>query len=219
MSQGENDFEKDLKHLTSTIAGNISEGAEKAEYFFSSACIFRVPEDLRKLNERAYTPRLIAIGPLHREDEHLQTPLQHVKPSYTNYLLSRLTAGMEDQLELAKQKKLTVLQECLAELKTSIDDAKKCYAAEVTLDEEIMLVDSCFILEFLYRARLLHFTKWAEENENMPNDGGDNSNSKVSWLLVDAIHGQNWDRTKLVDWNRTDRETFGPNTDFIFKKL
>ncbi|XP_058216206.1 UPF0481 protein At3g47200-like [Rhododendron vialii] len=155
MSQGENDYEKDLKHLTSTIAGKISEGAEKAEYFFSSACIFRVPEDLRKLNERAYTPRLIVIGPLHREDEHLQTPLQHVKLSYTNYLLSRLTAGMKDPQELVEQTKLRVLQECLAEMKTSLDYAKKCYAEEVTLDEEMMLVDSCFILEFLYRCRTL----------------------------------------------------------------
>ncbi|KAG5550501.1 hypothetical protein RHGRI_015466 [Rhododendron griersonianum] len=153
MSQGENDYEDVLQHLTSTIAGKIDEGTQKAESFFSSACIYRVPEDLRKLKERAYTPHLIAIGPLHREDEHLKTPWQHVKMSYTNYLLSRLTAGMEDQLELAKQKKLTVLQECLAELKTLVDDAKKCYAVEVTLDEEMMLVDGCFILEFLYRYR------------------------------------------------------------------
>ncbi|XP_058216207.1 UPF0481 protein At3g47200-like [Rhododendron vialii] len=186
-SQGENDYEKDLQQLTYTVAGKIDEGAQKAKSFFFSACIYRVPEDLRKLNERAYTPRLIAIGPLHREDEHLQTPLQHVKLSYTNYLLSRLSAGMEDeleltagmedlflleltagmedpflleltarmenQLELAKQKKLTFLQECLAELKTSVADAKKCYAEEVTLDEEMMLVDGCFILEFLYRYR------------------------------------------------------------------
>ncbi|KAG5512614.1 hypothetical protein RHGRI_038904 [Rhododendron griersonianum] len=60
---------------------------------------------------------------------------------------------MEDQLELAMQKKFTALQECLAEMKTSIDDAKKRYATEVTLDEKMMLVDGCFILEFLYRYR------------------------------------------------------------------
>ncbi|KAG5512648.1 hypothetical protein RHGRI_038935 [Rhododendron griersonianum] len=107
MSQGENDYAKDLQQLTYTVAGNIYKGAEKAESFFSSACIYRVPEDLRKLKERAYTPRLIAIGPLHREDEHLQTPLQHVKPSYTNYLLSRLAVGMEDQPELAKKTMFT----------------------------------------------------------------------------------------------------------------
>ncbi|KAE9447611.1 hypothetical protein C3L33_20499, partial [Rhododendron williamsianum] len=154
MSPGENEYEKDLlQHLTSTIAGKIDEGAQKAKSFFSSACIYIVPEDLRKLKERAYTPRLIAIGPLHRNDEHLQTPLQYIKMSYTNYLLSRLTAEMKDQQELEEQTKLRVLQKCLAEMKTSLDNAKKCYAAEVTLDEEMMLVDGCFILEFLYRCR------------------------------------------------------------------
>ncbi|XP_058214473.1 UPF0481 protein At3g47200-like [Rhododendron vialii] len=146
MSQGEND----LQHLTSTIAGKIDEGVRKTESFFSSACIYRVPEDLRKGKESAYTPRFIAIGPLHRNDKHLQTPLQLVKMSYTNYLLSRLTKGIKD-LALAEQRKFTVLQNCLAEMKTLIDDAKKCYAEEVTLDEEMLLVDGCFILEFLYR--------------------------------------------------------------------
>ncbi|XP_058214476.1 uncharacterized protein LOC131325969 [Rhododendron vialii] len=72
--------------------------------------------------------------------------------SYTNYLLSRLTTGIEDLQELAEQTKLRVLQKCLAEMKTSLDDAKKCYAAEVTLNEEMMLIDGYFILEFLYRS-------------------------------------------------------------------
>ncbi|KAE9447499.1 hypothetical protein C3L33_20602, partial [Rhododendron williamsianum] len=157
MSQGEND----LQHLTSTIAGKIGEGVKKTESFFSSACIYKVPEDLRKLKESAYTPRFIAIGPLHRNDKHLQTPLQLVKMSYTNYLLSRLTEGMED-LALAEQTKFTVLQNCLAEMKTSIDDAKQCYAEEVTLDEEMLLVDGCFILEFLYR---YHSSKQPQETD------------------------------------------------------
>ncbi|XP_058216204.1 UPF0481 protein At3g47200-like [Rhododendron vialii] len=151
MSRGENDYDEEaLQRLTSAIIQKIGEGTQKTESFFSSAHIWRVPRELRKLKKSAYTPRLIAIGPLHQKDEHLQTPLQHVKMSYTNYLLQRLTAGMEDQ-ELAEQKKFTVVQKCLAEMKTSIDQAKKCYAAEVTLDEEMMFVDGCFILEFLYR--------------------------------------------------------------------
>ncbi|KAG5512628.1 hypothetical protein RHGRI_038918 [Rhododendron griersonianum] len=140
MSQGENGSDEEaLQRFTSTIVQKIGEGTQKTESFFSSASIYRVPEYLRKHKESAYTPCLIAIGPLHREDKHLQTPLQHVKMSYTNHLLSRLTIGMED-----------LVQECLAEMKTLVDDAKKCYAEEVTLDEEMMLVDGCFILEFLY---------------------------------------------------------------------
>ncbi|KAI8556872.1 hypothetical protein RHMOL_Rhmol05G0289700 [Rhododendron molle] len=69
MSQGENDCEEDIQCLTSTISAKLHEGAQKAESLFSSACIYRVPEELRKLNASAYTPRLIAIGPLHRNDK------------------------------------------------------------------------------------------------------------------------------------------------------
>ncbi|KAG5512632.1 hypothetical protein RHGRI_038922 [Rhododendron griersonianum] len=153
MSQGENGSDEEaLQRLTSTIVQKIGEGAQKTESFFSSACIYRVSEELRKLKESAYTPRLIAIGPLHREDKHLQTPFQHVKMSYTNHLLSQLTTGIDD-LESAEKTKFTEVQECLAELKTLVGDAKKCYAEEVTLDEEIMLVDGCFILELFYGYR------------------------------------------------------------------
>ncbi|XP_058217026.1 uncharacterized protein LOC131327923 [Rhododendron vialii] len=173
MSQGENDYEDVLQHLTSTIGAKLVEGAKKTK-LFSSTCIYRVPHDLRKVNERAYTPRLITIGPLHRNDEHLQTPMQHVKMSYANNLLCRLTTGMES-LELAEKRNAVLLHECLAEMKKLIVDANNCYLADVTLDEEMLLVDGCFILEFLYRARLLR----AEDNENKPIDGGDNGNSKV----------------------------------------
>ncbi|KAG5550499.1 hypothetical protein RHGRI_015464 [Rhododendron griersonianum] len=92
---------------------------------FSSACICRVPKFLRKLKESAYTPRLFAIGPLHRNEEHLQKPMKHVKMSYTDDLVSRLTMGMKGQ-ELVEKKK-AVLQECVAEMKKLLDDAKKCY--------------------------------------------------------------------------------------------
>ncbi|KAG5550504.1 hypothetical protein RHGRI_015469 [Rhododendron griersonianum] len=71
VSQGDqNDHENDLQHLTSTIAGKIGDGVKKTESVFSLACIYRVPQELRKLKQSAYTPRLIAIGPLHRGDKH-----------------------------------------------------------------------------------------------------------------------------------------------------
>lgn len=182
MSQGENDYEKALQSLTSTIGNNISEGAKKADSFFSSACIYRVPEELRKLKKSAYTPRLIAIGPLHNKDKHLQTPMQQVKMSYTNFLLCRLTEGMDAALK--ETKKFTVLQECLVEMKTSLDNAVKCYAEEVALDEEMMLVDGCFILEVLYKFYEKNIPK--EEGKKPFSTGGDNGNSKVRKLRASA---------------------------------
>jgi len=149
ISQGDNDNQE-----VQRLDAKLSDGAQKTEFFFTAPCIFRVPSSVRKLKESAYSPSLIAIGPLHQNDEHLlQTPMKHVKLSYVNNLFCRLTEG-ETNLELAKKKKFTALENCMAAMKMSIEDVKKCYAEEVTLDAEMMLVDGCFILEYLCRLHL-----------------------------------------------------------------
>jgi hypothetical protein len=33
--------------------------------FSGTCCIYKVPERLRELNEKAYTPRVVSIGPIH----------------------------------------------------------------------------------------------------------------------------------------------------------
>ncbi|KAG5550498.1 hypothetical protein RHGRI_015463 [Rhododendron griersonianum] len=152
VSQGENDYGEGLQRLTSTVGAKLVEGARKTDSF-PSACIYRVPKDLRKVNKSAYTPRLVAIGPLHRNDKHLQNDMQHVKTSYTNKLLSRqliIPAGME-VLE-SEEMKNAVLRECLAEMKELIERVKECYLREVKVDEAMLVVDGCFILELLYRS-------------------------------------------------------------------
>ncbi|KAG5512617.1 hypothetical protein RHGRI_038907 [Rhododendron griersonianum] len=155
VSQGENDYGEGLQRLTSTVGAKLVEGTRKTNSF-PSACIYRVPKDLRRVNKSAYTPRLVAIGPLHRNDKHLQNAMQHVKTSYTNKLLSRqimITMGME-VLEL-EEKKNAVLRECLAEMKKLIDRVKECYLREVKVDEAMLVVDGCFILELLYRSSVV----------------------------------------------------------------
>ncbi|KAI8556901.1 hypothetical protein RHMOL_Rhmol05G0292400 [Rhododendron molle] len=91
MSQGGNDDKQAPKILTKTIGEKFNDGTKKIKSLHSFARIYKVPEDLRKLNERAYVPRLIAIGPLHRTDKRLQKPMQDVKMDYANRLFLRLT--------------------------------------------------------------------------------------------------------------------------------
>ncbi|KAI8556873.1 hypothetical protein RHMOL_Rhmol05G0289800 [Rhododendron molle] len=69
-------------------------------------------------------------------------------------------------------------------MKLSVDDAKKCYAEEVTLDVEMMLVDGCFILELLYRKLLITKPNWIIRNIGLshPIVGSDNGYSKVRKL-------------------------------------
>ncbi|PSS32681.1 UPF0481 protein [Actinidia chinensis var. chinensis] len=136
--------------LTEIVGQKIGDGAWKTEEFFSSARIYRVPEELRKLKESAYTPRLISIGPLHSEDEHLKSSMQDVKLWYVNFLICRMTDGSPNC-------KSDVLDECLREMKPLVEDAKKSYAEKVdNLNEEMLVLDGCFILEILYRYHLLN---------------------------------------------------------------
>ncbi|XP_057476447.1 UPF0481 protein At3g47200-like [Actinidia eriantha] len=149
--------------LTEIVGQKISDGVRKTEESFSSACIYRVPEELRKLKESAYTPRLVSIGPLHSEDEHLKSPMQDVKLWYVNFLICRMTGGSEER-------KFTVLEECLETMKLLVEDAKKSYAGKVdNLNEEMLVVDGCFILELLYRYHLLN-NPTNEESTGNTND-------------------------------------------------
>lgn len=145
-SQGGDDQQK-----LQEFSEKLGQAAQKTESFSSSACIYRVPAELRALKRSAYAPRLISIGPYHRKHHLLRSPMQQVKMSYANSLLRRV--GSVEKKEFTE-----VLRECLEQMKMWKDDANKCYADDDIsdgdlLDEEMMVVDGCFILEVLYKFR------------------------------------------------------------------
>ena len=43
----------------------------------SECCIYKVPFGLRRLNEDAYTPRVVSIGPFHYAKARLQNMQRH----------------------------------------------------------------------------------------------------------------------------------------------
>ncbi|XP_057467125.1 UPF0481 protein At3g47200-like [Actinidia eriantha] len=78
--------------------------------------------------------------------------------NYVNFLFCRMTGGSESL-------KFAALEECVQAMKLLVEDAKKCYTEEVdNLNEEMLVVDGCFILELLYRDYLLTHPK-EETNE------------------------------------------------------
>ncbi|KAE9447663.1 hypothetical protein C3L33_20435, partial [Rhododendron williamsianum] len=171
MSQKENDDDK--QHPDETIDQKIDKAIEEANRLFC-ARIYRVPEDLRTLNKSAYTPRVIAIGPLHRKKKHLRTPIVPFKMYYTNSLLDRVAKVMDIENNLTDQK-FKVLQQCEEKMAKCVEGAKKYYADDVTLDKEMMLVDGCFILELLY----CHRDKMSKQAGKKTTNGGDNGKSQA----------------------------------------
>ncbi|KAF6170444.1 hypothetical protein GIB67_030127 [Kingdonia uniflora] len=107
----------------------------------SQCCIYKIPECLRTLSEDAYVPKIVSIGPFHRDKESLQAMEEH-KKWYLHALLSRTSSPdkcLKDFLEIIRAMEV---------------DIRASYAelAIISSDEfvEMMLLDACFIVELFY---------------------------------------------------------------------
>ncbi|BFG18861.1 hypothetical protein CerSpe_051350 [Prunus speciosa] len=106
----------------------------------SSCCIYRVPERLRRVNENAYKPRVVSIGPLHHGKKGLEAMEEH-KKRYLQEFLCRTKVSLED---------------CIKKIKDKEARLRSCYAEETngfSSDEfvRIILVDAAFIIELLLK--------------------------------------------------------------------
>ncbi|KAI4316306.1 hypothetical protein L6164_024298 [Bauhinia variegata] len=112
-------------------------------------CIYRVPYDIRRLNEDAYTPKVVSIGPFHRNNGRLKNMERH-KLKYFK--------GFVDRSE-AKEDALVSLME---EIEASV---RRCYSEAVDLSREdfikVILVDACFIIEHFWR---FHYSEWVGDD-------------------------------------------------------
>ncbi|XP_059448409.1 UPF0481 protein At3g47200-like [Corylus avellana] len=101
-------------------------------------CIFRVHTQLRKTNEKAYEPQLLAIGPYHRGKDDLRLMENH-KLHYLQLLLHR-----------RRESNVETYIKAIRELEGR---AREFYAEPISLttDEfvEMMLLDGFFIIELL----------------------------------------------------------------------
>ncbi|XP_041020260.1 putative UPF0481 protein At3g02645 [Juglans microcarpa x Juglans regia] len=101
-------------------------------------CIYRIPASLLKLNEEAYTPEVISIGPFHHGTKRLET-MEKLKLKYFQRFLQRTDFNVEILVNAIKLHEESV-RSCYAEtIKFSSDDFVK-----------LILVDGIFIIEFFY---------------------------------------------------------------------
>ncbi|CAA6654007.1 unnamed protein product [Spirodela intermedia] len=102
---------------------------------------------MRKVEEEAYEPKLVSIGPLHRKKDRL-LPMEQVKLEYLSGLLDRHN---ENRLE----NYIAVIRSCLL-------DARAQYPEKIELSDdefvEMLVVDGCFIIEYLAK-RIFATTK------------------------------------------------------------
>ncbi|WMV23171.1 hypothetical protein MTR67_016556 [Solanum verrucosum] len=103
-----------------------------------SCTIFKVNVGLRESNSAAYTPKMVSIGPYHKNEPQLVS-MEKYKLLYLQRFLQR-------------NKSLDV-ESCISELEKLKEDAIKCYddIEDVDTDEfcKMLLLDGCFVVEFI----------------------------------------------------------------------
>ncbi|KAJ1694904.1 hypothetical protein LUZ63_011602 [Rhynchospora breviuscula] len=99
--------------------------------------VFRVPSYIRESNKNFYEPRIISIGPYHRDREHLKC-MEEQKVVYLRKLLP------QNDTDVTLNKFLEVLRELEPV-------ARRCYYEKIDMDAdqfvEMLLFDACFIIQ------------------------------------------------------------------------
>jgi Plant protein of unknown function len=122
----------EIKQHLVDLPGNPMEGEKFT--------IFRVPAHIRKKNKDLYEPRMVSIGPYYNGNDVFQAMEKH-KWRYLRDYLSRNTRNN--------------IEHCINELRGLESQARRCYFEEVKLESEkflmMMLLDGCFVIEFLIK--------------------------------------------------------------------
>ncbi|KAJ7957806.1 hypothetical protein O6P43_018626 [Quillaja saponaria] len=117
-------------------------------------CIYKVPADIRKLNEGAYTPKVVSIGPFHHENNKTLQNMERHKISFFKRFLERISPTIS----------LENLIESLEELEPRI---RLCYAETIELSRnelvKVIMVDAGFILE-LFCMYYFKQINWVDED-------------------------------------------------------
>ncbi|KAF8397874.1 hypothetical protein HHK36_016799 [Tetracentron sinense] len=103
-----------------------------------SCCIFRVPQSLVEINDKAYQPQIVSIGPYHHGKEHLKMIEEH-KWRFLGAALDRTKErglGLDDYLKAVAKME---------------ERARECYSETIGLSNhdfvEMMVLDGFFIIE------------------------------------------------------------------------
>ncbi|MQL94541.1 hypothetical protein Taro_027201 [Colocasia esculenta] len=111
-------------------------------------CIWRVHPSIRRQDAEAYEPKLISIGPLHRNNKSL-LPMEQIKLTYLMKLLDR-------------SKENNILSNYIKEARECEAKARKQYAEKIAMNVDdfvrMLVLDGCFIIEYFIK-RIFDETK------------------------------------------------------------
>ncbi|KAM6550577.1 hypothetical protein CsatB_000385 [Cannabis sativa] len=110
---------------------------ERPPLLFKDRCIYRVPKRLRDVNDNAYTPKVVSIGPFHHANQNLK-PMEDHKKRYLRHYLQHTHQHMNYYVKIIKGKE---------------NELRSCYAETIPFSSDefvmIILLDAIFIIEIL----------------------------------------------------------------------
>ncbi|TXG69327.1 hypothetical protein EZV62_004262 [Acer yangbiense] len=106
-----------------------------------NTCIYRVPKRLCELNEKAYTPQVVSIGPMHHGTDKLM-PMEAHKRKYLQEFLQRTNANVNDYVRIIKANEDKLCNSYAEDFDLSSDEFVK-----------MILVDAAFITEILLKSK------------------------------------------------------------------
>ncbi|KAK2664957.1 hypothetical protein Ddye_003531 [Dipteronia dyeriana] len=156
-SESENNWLQEMKSKFEKKPTLLGEKAGKR-----SCCIFRVPRSLVEINQKAYYPLIVSIGPYHHGSKHL-TMIEEHKRRFLRSIFDR-TGDPWVNLGLCFQ----TVESLEAEIRESYSETSRLESKELV---EMMVVDGCFIIELVYQSL------------NLASKDPDDPIFKMEWIL------------------------------------
>ncbi|KAK9141658.1 hypothetical protein Syun_011058 [Stephania yunnanensis] len=105
------------------LVASLSEKLRVEHHLMSpQSCIFKVPARLREINENAYIPHAVSIGPLLRNNSEQLKAMENYKVHYLNaFLRRRPSITLKDYVNM---------------LRGLEEEARECYAEEISLTND-----------------------------------------------------------------------------------
>lgn len=127
------------------LGKTMREELEILHPLLDDCCIYRVPKRLRVLNEKAYTPQVVSIGPLHHGREELKA-MEECKRRYLKDFLAWSELSLEDLIGVTEMEETRL---------------RNCYAEAIELSSDVfvkmMLLDAAFIIMIMLKNYFLDF--------------------------------------------------------------
>ncbi|KAF5470002.1 hypothetical protein F2P56_010556 [Juglans regia] len=127
-------------------------------------CIYRVPKRLREVNNKAYTPRLVSIGPFHHRREELKD-MDKKKFLILKNFCNRTGKNIEDLKCIIRPKEMEI---------------RSCYSETFLLSSEgflnMILLDAIFILELFHR-------KYENSKAQEKDSGNSKAHYEIDYIL------------------------------------